>query len=101
MTTYKTNAELIDLLLNQKDLFKEELFLNNIIWSSLPKNKNFEAFVKIRYNMSAIRADITIQEDDSVNIKFKEPISAVTPGQACVFYDLKEGYLLGGGFISL
>jgi len=79
------------------ELDAEKLILNNIQWSYSMNKNNFEALVKIRYNMKAIRATINISE--CVEITFLEPVSGITSGQACVIYDIENGHLLGGGFI--
>ena len=71
-----------------------------LLWSVKPKETAFEVLVKIRYNMQAVKANITINEQNSIKVEFEQPVSAITPGQACVFYELNEGYLLGGGFIK-
>jgi tRNA U34 2-thiouridine synthase MnmA/TrmU len=49
--------------------------------------------------MKAVKANIKI--DNNININFSEPISGITPGQACVLYDINDGHLLGGSFIGL
>jgi tRNA-specific 2-thiouridylase len=38
------------------------------------------------------------QVDDKINIYFTEPVHAITPGQAAVFYDGDD--VLGGGWIT-
>ena len=53
--------------------------------------------VKIRYNMKAVEAMIRIEDD--IKIQFLERVSGITPGQACVLYDINDGHLLGGEFI--
>lgn len=57
----------------------------------------FEALVKIRYNMQAVEANIKVE--DKLIITFAEPVNAIAKGQACVIYDIDDGHLLGGGFI--
>ena len=47
--------------------------------------QEFTAMTKIRYNSAAQKAVITKTGENSVRVKFKEPKSAVTPGQAAVF----------------
>ena len=84
---------------NQKELYQNELTLKDFVWLSLPAEKEFEALVKVRYNMQAVKADISIISGNIINIKFKEPVSAITPGQACVLYNPVGGFLLGGAFI--
>lgn len=73
----------------QDELFTKELILDNVNWSG-----EFEALVKIRYNMKAVRARVFENK-----IVFEEPVSAITKGQACVLYDINDGHLLGGAWI--
>ena len=78
-------------------LEQKELILNNFNFSYNYDKKEFEAMVKIRYNMQPIRAKIQIS--DNVKVSFIEPVNAVSKGQACVLYDINDGHLMGGGFI--
>ena len=81
------------------ELYTDSLSLREICWS-YPQNRNlFKALVKIRYNMNAVEA-LILKENNDWKIKFNEPVSAITAGQACVLYDLIDGHLLGGGFIT-
>lgn len=82
----------------KNELFSNRLTLNNINWSYPQEKTEFDALVKIRYNMQAVKAKVTI-ENNSVLIDFYEPVSAIAKGQACVIYDINNGHLLGGGFI--
>ena len=59
---------------------------------------SFEAVVKIRYNHRGAPARITRTGDDAFEVRFHEPLEAVTPGQAAVAYG--DGFLLGGGWIQ-
>ena len=52
---------------------------------------------QIRYRHKGISAHL-IARGDSVEVYFHEPQSAVTPGQAVVFY--KGDRVLGGGWIE-
>lgn len=79
-------------------LFSDKLTIKNVNWSYPQYNKEFEARVKIRYNMQSVRAHVKINEDN-VLISFKEPVSAIAKGQACVLYNIEDGHLLGGAFI--
>ena len=81
----------------KEDLYKNKLILSNIQWSYPIDKKEFEALVKIRYNMNPIKAFIKI--DKEIEIIFNDKISAIAPGQACVVYDIENGSLLGGSFI--
>ncbi len=75
----------------KEDLYTKELILDNVNWNC---DKEFEALVKIRYNMQAVKAKI-----NGLKIIFDEPVSAITKGQACVLYDINDGHLLGGAWI--
>ena len=59
----------------------------------------FEAWVKIRYNMPHKKAKVRIF-DDYAEIEFEEPINSVTNGQSGVIYDLNDKHLIGGGIIQ-
>jgi len=58
----------------------------------------FRADVKIRYQHRAAPATVELGDDGSALITFDEPQSAITPGQAAVFYD--SDVVLGGGWID-
>ena len=75
---------------SKDELFTKELILKDFTW----KDEEFEALVKIRYNMKAVKAQVK-----GGKIIFDEPVSAVTKGQACVLYDINDGHLLGGAWI--
>lgn len=53
--------------------------------------------VKIRYAHKGAFATVHRKSSDELEIEFEEPVRAVTPGQAAVFY--RESQLLGGGWI--
>ena len=56
------------------------------------------AAARIRYRHREAAATITPLGDDRAAVVFDEPQSAVTPGQAVVFYD--GDVVLGGGWID-
>ncbi len=56
------------------------------------------ATVKIRYNHPGTFATIHPEADGRARIVLDEPQRAITPGQACVFYD--GDLVLGGGWIT-
>lgn len=58
----------------------------------------FDAMVKIRYNMPAQKARLKVSENH-IQAEFYEPVNSVTAGQSLVIYDEKEGFLIGGGTI--
>lgn len=56
------------------------------------------ATVKIRYNHPGTPATIYPEEGGKARIVLDVPQRAITPGQACVFYD--DDLVLGGGWIT-
>ena len=58
----------------------------------------FAASVQIRYNHRGTPARVRITGPATFDVRFDEPASAVTPGQAAVVYDGDR--LLGGGWIE-
>jgi tRNA-specific 2-thiouridylase len=56
------------------------------------------AQVKIRHRHEPAWATLQPVGDDEVEVRFDEPVRAVTPGQAAVFYAGDE--VIGGGWIA-
>ena len=54
------------------------------------------ALVKVRYADKGTMATLT-QTGDTIGVEFDEPVFAIAPGQAAVFYD--NGDVIGGGWI--
>ena len=54
--------------------------------------------VKTRYRQKDVPATLTPAENNQVRVTFAEPMRAVTPGQAVVFY--QGDYVVGGGTIA-
>lgn len=82
----------------REDDFRSKLVIENLNFSYPIETKNFDALVKIRYNMPAQKAKIQLI-DDKIEIEFYKPVNSVTPGQAGVIYDLNDGHLIGGGTV--
>lgn len=57
-----------------------------------------EVTTKIRYNHPGTMATVTPDGHGSATVKLQVPQRAVTPGQACVFY--QDDLVLGGGWIT-
>ena len=53
---------------------------------------------RIRYNHPAVPAELRFMENGKAEVEFENPESAVTPGQAVVFYQGDE--VLGGATIE-
>lgn len=69
----------------------------NILSSRLSKTP-IPCQAKIRYNHSPQPATAHIESDGALAVRFEEPQSAITPGQAVVVYD--GDVVLGGGWID-
>lgn len=89
----KTDATSNTVFVGEEDFLKyKSLTLNNInILDEIPS----EVYVKIRYNMPFVEAAF-----DGKRVFFKNPQKGIAKGQACVFYDINDYHLLGGGFIE-
>jgi tRNA-uridine 2-sulfurtransferase len=80
-------------------LYSDSITAVNISFvSDKPKPKTFECTAKFRYRQPDNAVTVELQDDGTAKVIFKEPIRAVTPGQAVVFYDGEE--CLGGGTID-
>lgn len=60
--------------------------------------QSFRAQVQIRYLHRAASATVRVISPDEVEVVFDEAQRAITPGQACVFYD--GDVVIGGGWIE-
>lgn len=54
--------------------------------------------VKTRYRQADIPCTVTPLDEDRIEVRFDEPVAAVTPGQSAVFY--LDEICLGGGIIE-
>jgi tRNA-specific 2-thiouridylase len=63
-----------------------------------PPRWNLEAVVQIRHRHPGCEATLEPGRNGAIQIRFRSPQRAVTPGQAAVFY--REDEVLGGGFIE-
>ena len=66
--------------------------INSILFEKFTEGLEVDA--KIRYSAPTKPAIIYINEDNTLTVKFKEKVRAVTPGQAIAFY---IGDILAGG----
>ncbi len=82
----------------EDDNYRKTLKVVDLNWSYPIQKREFDAWVKIRYNMPHQKAHVNVF-DDFVDIEFFEPVNSVTNGQSCVIYDLNDKHLIGGGFI--
>jgi tRNA-specific 2-thiouridylase len=81
------------------DLFEARARVDQVNWVSIAEPAGpVMARVKIRYLHPGAEAEVTPCGEGRVEIRFKEPQRALTPGQSAVFYDGDR--VLGGGLVS-
>mgnify|MGYP002509699348 CR=1 FL=1 len=81
-----------------QDVFGDTLYCDRINYmgmADLPGQR--EVTAKIRYAHRGEKCVIERVEKDVIKCTFREPVRAITPGQAVVFYE--DGCVLGGGTI--
>lgn len=80
-------------------LYSDEIIATNISWTSdKEKTSPIRCTAKFRYRQPDHGVTVELLDNQKARIIFDEPIRAVTPGQAVVFYDGEE--CLGGGTID-
>ena len=84
---------------DESDLYQKEFKLEELHYSSIaPITQPIELQVQIRYNTIPAKATIFPNKNNKLQVIFKEPKRAITPGQSAVFYD--NDVVLGGGIIT-
>ncbi len=80
------------------DVFTDSLICNQLNFMSISHiSGEMSVTAKIRYSHGGSSATIKMIGDDTAQVIFDEPVRAVTPGQAVVFYDGE--FVVGGGTI--
>jgi len=83
----------------EKEVFDDTFTVDSVHWiNSQAMPSSWSAQVKIRYNHPGSEAILSLKGQGEVEVKFKSPQKAITPGQAAVFYDGET--VLGGGWIK-
>jgi tRNA-uridine 2-sulfurtransferase len=77
------------------DLLADGAIVENVRWMDRPVDA---AAVRIRHRHVPVPARVRVLENGSVEARFVEPVAAVTPGQAAVFY--RDDEVVGGGWIA-
>ena len=92
----KKNALIVG---EEKEVYSDTFVVNSVNWITPQEMApSFSAKVKIRYNHSGSEAVLSMKGEDELEVRFKSPQKAITPGQAAVFYDGET--VLGGGWIK-
>lgn len=83
---------------SNEDVFGTTVYAKNLNFMSIPDlDGEMEVIGKIRYSHKGSPCTIRKVEEDKVVCQFHEPVRAITPGQAVVFYD--GDIVVGGGTI--
>ncbi len=82
-----------------EDVFTDHLTCDKLNWMAADglHGEEMQVTAKIRYSHKGAPCLIREIGEDLVECQFSEPVRAVTPGQAVVFYD--GDYVAGGGVI--
>jgi len=83
----------------EEEVYSDTFIVDSVNWivpQEMIPSRNTQ--VKIRYNHPGSEASISSKGEGELEVKFKSPQKAITPGQAAVFYDGET--VLGGGWIK-
>ena len=83
---------------DEEHLFKTAVRVKNVNFIPFESlNGEMQVFTKLRYRHNAAESKIKTLENGDIEIIFKEPQRAASPGQSAVFYD--GDVVVGGGII--
>lgn len=93
------NVLLVGQNINNDALFSTSLTATDLSFTTtLEKPQSFKATAKFRYRQEDIGVFVELIDNNRVRVIFDEPVRAITPGQAVVFYQDDE--CLGGATID-
>mgnify|MGYP001173008660 CR=1 FL=1 len=98
----KINSDKNEIIVgSKKKLGKKKINIKNLNLLVNKNDLNKEILVKVRSTGKLLNASINLKENNSAEVNLKKLEDGISPGQACVFYNLeKKGYkVLGGGWI--
>jgi tRNA-specific 2-thiouridylase len=84
---------------SKSDLLTSTCRVVNINWITDPPTTPITVHTRIRYRHWEVAGTLFPKSNNSAEIRFKSPQSAITPGQGAVFYQGDE--VLGGGWLAI
>ncbi len=93
-----------NVLFVEQGFHHDSLYSNSLIatdvsfTSNKPKEQHFTCTAKFRYRQVDSLVTVHLRADNTAEVVFDEPVRAITPGQAVVFYDGEE--CIGGATID-
>lgn len=96
----RINAQTRDVVLGQsRDLETDSFQVHGLNELVCLGDADFSCTVKVRYRQDDLACDVDVDRSAGVaDVRMKQPVSCVAPGQAAVFYS--EEQVLGGGWIQ-
>jgi tRNA-specific 2-thiouridylase len=86
---------------SKAELERSEFNIKEVNWiTPKPLTEPFKAIAQLRHRHKGV--EVWVQPDSESNtckVKFENEWTTVSPGQSCVFYDLSNQIVLGGGRI--
>jgi tRNA-specific 2-thiouridylase len=98
----KINSDKNEIIVGPREkLGKKNININNLNLLVHESELSKEILVKVRSTGKLLEAKVDLKNDNSAEVNLKDFEDGISPGQACVFYDLdQQGHkVLGGGWI--
>ena len=98
----KINSDKNEIVVGPRNkLGKKNVNINNLNLLVDEQKFSKDILVKVRSTGKLLDAKVNLKSNNSAEVSLKDFEDGISPGQACVFYDLdKQGYkVLGGGWI--
>lgn len=95
----ENNVLLVGQGIDHPTLYSDQAHIEDVNW--IPKTRfegEYHCTAKFRYRQSDTDVILSWHGENRLDVRFKTPVRAVTPGQAAVFYDGEV--CLGGGVIQ-